>query len=102
MARLVYRGGSATIVSLTPRAGKDTMGRPGQAPGLSVFDSLERAARLGARVIQVIDLDLLEPPLRAFPDDVVSAARRDTSRLPRRPRPARSILFGLRSGLDGG
>lgn len=70
MARLVYRSGPATTVNLTPRSGKDTIGRPGKSPGLSVFDSLERAARLGAKVIQIIDLDLLRPPLRAFPDVV--------------------------------
>lgn len=69
MARLVYRGGPATMVNLTPRVGKDTIGRPGQAPGLSVFDSLERAASPGTKA-QVIDLDLLQPPLRGFPDDV--------------------------------
>lgn len=69
MARPVYRSGSASDGNLTPRFDRDTTGRPGQTPGLSVFESLERAASPGAKV-QVIDLDLLQPPLRGFPDDV--------------------------------
>ena len=32
MARLVYRSGSARDDNLTPRPGKDTEGKPGQAP----------------------------------------------------------------------
>jgi len=36
---------------------------------LSVFESLERATGPGAKA-QVIDLDLLQSPLRGYPDDV--------------------------------
>ena len=43
---------------MTPRMGKDTLGRPGQAPGLSTFTFLELAVAPGDKA-QVIDLDLL-------------------------------------------
>jgi hypothetical protein len=68
MARLVYRGGSRSVDNLTPRLGTDTTGHPGKSPGLSVFTSLEHAAEPGEKA-QVFDLDLLKPPLQAFPDD---------------------------------
>lgn len=69
MPRFVYRSGSASDANLILRLRKDTSGKPGQSPGLSIFETLERAASPGAKV-QVIDVDLLWGPLRAFPDRV--------------------------------
>jgi hypothetical protein len=69
MARLVYRSGSARDDNFTPRPGKDTVGKPGQAPGLSVFSELELSVSLGGKA-QVIDLDLLGSPLTGFPDRI--------------------------------
>ena len=68
MARLVYRSGSARDDNLTPRPGKDTAGKPGQAPGLSTFLTLELAVLPGEKA-QVIDLELLEAPLHAYADE---------------------------------
>ncbi len=67
MARLVYRSGSAREDNLTPRPGRDTVGKPGQAPGLSTFTNLEVAVQPGDKAL-VIDLDLLESPLRGYED----------------------------------
>lgn len=69
MARLVYRSGSARDENLTPRPGKDTQAKPGQAPGLSTFTTLEQAVVPGGKA-QVIDLDLLESPLHGYPDEL--------------------------------
>jgi hypothetical protein len=68
MPTLVYRSGSATDDNLTPRAGKDTLSRPGQAPGLSTFTRLELTVAPGDKA-QVIDLDLLQWPHRGIEDD---------------------------------
>jgi hypothetical protein len=43
------------------------VGKPGQAPGLSTFSTLELAVHPGDKA-QVIDLDLLESPLRGYDD----------------------------------
>lgn len=67
MSRRVYRSGSARDENLTPRPGKDTVGKPGRAPSLSTFDTLERAVQPGGKA-QVIDLDLLVGPLRGYED----------------------------------
>jgi RHS repeat-associated protein len=56
---VVYRGGSATPVNLTPRLGVDK--------GLSTFDTLEAAVQPGGKA-QVIDVSRLGLPLQAFPD----------------------------------
>jgi hypothetical protein len=61
---IVYRRGQLKSRDFTPRPGKDTVGRPGQLPGLSTF----RTPTPGKRV-QKIDLARLRPPLRAFADD---------------------------------
>jgi hypothetical protein len=62
---IVYIWGSLTRENFTPRLGKDTVGRPGQKPGLSASRSIPPG-----RKAQGIDLDRLRPPLRAFPDEV--------------------------------
>lgn len=65
---LVVRLGSPTTRNLTPRMGKDTTpdpDRPGQAPGLSSF---EETGPLTGKA-QLIDVEQLRPPLRAFRDD---------------------------------
>jgi hypothetical protein len=62
---IVYIGGSLTADNFTPRLGKDTIGRPGQRPGLSASETIPPG-----RKAQGIDIDRLRPPLRAFPDDV--------------------------------
>jgi hypothetical protein len=69
MSRLVYRRGRLTEKTFTPRPGIDTVGRPGQAPGLSAFDTL--SLRPG-EVAQVIEVALLQPPLQAVSDDVAA------------------------------
>lgn len=64
--RFVYRYGAYTNGNFTPRLGKDTQGRSGQAPGLSTFEIL----RLGPKdKAQMIDLTMLKPPLQGIPDD---------------------------------
>jgi hypothetical protein len=68
MARIVYRGGSDSDDNLTPRPGQDERGLPGQSPGLSVFAAIELAVEPEGKA-QKIDVDQLEEPLRAFPDD---------------------------------
>jgi hypothetical protein len=55
-----------TSDNFTPRPEKDTVGAPGQAPGLSTFISLTLAPRQKA---QAIDVGLLQPPLAAIADD---------------------------------
>jgi hypothetical protein len=67
MARLVYRSGSAREDNLTPRPGKDTIEKAGQSPGLSTFTKLELAVLPGEKA-QILDLDLLGGPLRAYDD----------------------------------
>src|SRR5438876_10757973 len=54
---------------LPARPGIDTVGRPGQVAGLSTFESLR--LRRGD-VAQAIDVTLLQPPLRAIPDDLTA------------------------------
>ena len=62
---IVYIWGSLTADNFTPRLGKDTVGRPGQRPGLSASEGIPPG-----RKAQGIDIDKLKPPLRAFPDEV--------------------------------
>jgi hypothetical protein len=61
---IVYVWGNLTTDNFTSRPGKDTLGRAGQKPGLSAFD-----APPDGRKAQGLDLNLLTPPLKAFPDD---------------------------------
>ena len=67
MTWLVYRSGSGREDNLTPRMTKDTVGKPGQSPGLSTYTTLELAVPPGGKA-QVIDLDLLQLPLRGLED----------------------------------
>lgn len=67
MTWLVYRSGSGREDNLTPRMVKDTVGKPGQFPGLSTHTTLELAVPPGGKA-QVIDLDLLQLPLRGLED----------------------------------
>jgi hypothetical protein len=62
---IVYIWGNLTADNFTPRAGKDTIGRPGQQAGLSASDVIPPG-----RKAQVIDIGKLNAPLRAIPDDV--------------------------------
>jgi hypothetical protein len=61
---IVYIWGNLTNDNFTPRPGKDTVGEPGQQPGLSASHAIP-PGRKG----QGIDLDKLKPPLGAFADD---------------------------------
>jgi len=61
---IVYIWGNLTSDNFTPRAGKDTVARAGQQPGLSAS-----AAIPPGRKAQGIDIGKLKLPLRAFPDD---------------------------------
>lgn len=61
---IVYVWGNLTANNFTPRPGKDTVGQPGQKAGLSASDTPPTGKKT-----QVVDLDLLAPPLKAFPDD---------------------------------
>jgi len=62
---IIYIWGNLTVDNFTPRPGKDTVGRPGQRPGLSALGAV-----LPGRKAQGVDTDKLKLPLRAFPDDV--------------------------------
>ncbi len=62
---IVYIWGNLTSDNFTPRPGKDTIGGPGQQPGLSASDALPPR-----RKAQGIDTDQLKPPLKAIPDDL--------------------------------
>lgn len=62
---IVYIWGNLTTDNFTPRAGKDTVGRPGQSPGLSASDVLSAGKKA-----QEIDTDKFKPPLKAIADDV--------------------------------
>jgi hypothetical protein len=61
---IVYIWGNLTSNNFTPRPGKDTVGGPGQEPGLSAWDAIQPG-----RKAQGIDTDKLRPPLKAIPDD---------------------------------
>src|SRR5712692_10081507 len=63
---IVYRRGSASPDNCTPRPQRDTSGGPGQAPGLSTFETIDLEPRERA---QMIDLGQLKAPLRGVPDD---------------------------------
>lgn len=67
MSRLIYRRGRENEKTFTPRPGIDTIGRPGQVPGHSTFETLSLRRDQGA---QVIDVTLLQLPLQAIPDNV--------------------------------
>ena len=61
---VVYIWGNLTADNFTPRAGKDTIGRPGQQAGLSAWDVIPPGKKA-----QGIDIGKLRAPLRAIPDD---------------------------------
>lgn len=61
---IVYIWGNLTSDNFTPRAGKDTIGRPGQKAGLSASATIPPG-----RKAQGIDIDKLKAPLKAIPDD---------------------------------
>jgi hypothetical protein len=61
---IVYIWGNKTPDNFTPRPHKDTIGRPGQYPGLSATTTIPPG-----RKAQGIDVDKLMPPLRAWTDD---------------------------------
>jgi hypothetical protein len=60
---IVYRYGNLTSANFTPRE-KDTVPGAGQTPGLSTWEM----PPAGGIKAQKLDLRLLGPPLRAFPD----------------------------------
>lgn len=62
---IAYRYGSRTSDNLTPRLGKDTIGRPGQSPGVSLYSTPQAKGKS-----QRIDLTQLQLPLAAFPDSL--------------------------------
>jgi hypothetical protein len=62
---IVYIWGNLTADNFTPRPGKDTVGGPGQQPGLSASDAIPPG-----RKAQGIDVDRLRAPLKAIPDDI--------------------------------
>jgi hypothetical protein len=61
---IVYIWGNLTVDNFTPRPGRDTVGRPGQRPGLSASEAIPPGKKA-----QGIDTDKLKPHLRAWPDD---------------------------------
>jgi hypothetical protein len=63
----VYRGGTRTNRSLTPRLGRDVSTIPGKA-GLSAFEKFENANRPG-NYVQKIDVSRLAAPLAALLED---------------------------------
>ncbi|NUQ62799.1 MAG: hypothetical protein HUU20_09935 [Pirellulales bacterium] len=62
---IVYVWGNLTADNFTPRPGKDTVGRPGQRPGLSAF-----ASPPANRKSQAVDLAMIGPALKGFPDEL--------------------------------
>lgn len=62
---IVYIWGNLTSDNFTPRPGKHTVGRPGQAAGLSAF-----VAPPAGRKSQGVETEKLKLPLKAIPDDV--------------------------------
>jgi hypothetical protein len=62
---IVYIWGNLTSDNFTPRPGKDTVGGPGQEPGLSASGAIPPG-----RKVQGIDTEKLKPPLMAIPDDI--------------------------------
>ncbi|HEX7447414.1 MAG TPA: hypothetical protein VF306_07705 [Pirellulales bacterium] len=62
---IVYIWGSLTSDNFTPRPNKDTVGGPGQQPGLSASDAIPPG-----RKAQGIDTEKLKRPLLAIPDDI--------------------------------
>ena len=61
---IVYIWGNLTADNFTPRAGKDTVGGPGQQAGLSAW-----ITNPAGKKAQGIDIDKLSPPLTAIPDN---------------------------------
>ena len=61
---IVYIWGNLTADNLTPRPGKDTVGQPGQQPGLSAWNGIPPG-----RKAQGIDIGNLKVPLMAIRDD---------------------------------
>jgi len=61
---IIYVWGNLTADNFTPRPGNDTVGKPGQQPGLSASDALPPGKKA-----QGIDTDRLKPPLKAIADD---------------------------------
>jgi hypothetical protein len=62
---IVYIWGNLTADNFTPRPGRDTVGQPGQLPGLSAWDSI-----LPGKKAQGIDTEKIKPPLKAIADNV--------------------------------
>jgi len=62
---IVYIWGNLTIDNFTPRPGKDTVGKPGQAAGLSASDAIPPG-----RKAQGVDTEKLKQQLIAIADDV--------------------------------
>lgn len=60
---VIYIWGSLTVDNFTPRPGKDTIGRPGQQPGLSASEVIPPGKKA-----QGIDSNRLNAPLKAIPD----------------------------------
>jgi hypothetical protein len=60
----VFRRGRLIARDFTPRPVKDTVGRLGQLPGLSAFETGSTGKR-----VHKIDVSRLQSPLRAFADD---------------------------------
>ncbi len=97
MTWLVYRSGSGREDNLTPRMIKDTVGKPGQSPGLSTYTALELAVPPGGKA-QVIDLDLLQLPLRGWRiNRFLKVDARGTSRSLPQPRMAKSTGHSWRN-----
>jgi len=61
---IVYIWGNLTADNFTPRPGKETIGGPGQQPGLSASETI-----VPGKKAQGIDVAKLKPPLKVFPDD---------------------------------
>lgn len=60
---IVYIWGNLTADNFTPRPGRDAVGARGREAGLSASERVPPG-----RKVQGVDLRLLRPPLRAFPD----------------------------------
>lgn len=61
---IVYIWGNLTVDNFTPRPNKDTVGGPGQQPGLSASNMIPTG-----RKAQAIDTDKLKFPLQVWADE---------------------------------
>lgn len=69
---IIYVWGNLTADNFTPRPEKDTLGKPGQMPGLSALKYVPQGNKA-----QGIEMESIQLPLKTFPDDVARGGSPD-------------------------